>query len=100
MMVEKVADMEGNTKRLRLNTTGKTSMGNPETSHELPRVLHTKGTVFADDDLEADNNESSTICTIMKSVIRCVFQEINIKTDLDDAPVGKSIRYRQTSRQT
>ena len=49
--------------------------------------------MFADDDLEADNNESSTICTIMKSVIRCVFQEINIKTDLDDAPVGKSIRY-------
>lgn len=57
----------------------------------LPPVLHTKDTVFIDDDIETEYEKS--ICLRMSAVIQKRFKEMRIKTDLKPNTVVQEGRY-------
>ena len=60
---------------------------------ELPKVTHTKGTVFMDDDIESDTNSDPFIINLMRTVILRVQKAINLQTDLERSNYTKSTMY-------
>ena len=56
-------------------------------------VDFTKGCVYVDDQLETDFEEHTEVIKLMKLAVLKVFDELNVKTDLQEGPPKKKTKY-------